>query len=224
MGHDVDARMNPLTEMILNAYREGIFPMAESADDEEFAFFEPHMRAIVPLESIHISGSLLKFLKKTPYRVTLNQAFDDIIEGCAERDSTWINVPIRSIYKQLHRQGHAHSVECWDKDGKLAGGLYGIAIGAVFCGESMVSFQTNASKVALVHLCALLKTCGYKILDSQFINDHMAQFGTYEIPQDDYVAKIQTAMNEQPTRLADVPITHDLLIGYLAARAKTPVQ
>lgn len=211
--------MTPLTEMILNAYREGVFPMAESADDETFAFYEPHMRAIVPFETLHISGSLLKFLKKISYRVTLNKAFDDIIDGCAERDSTWINGPIRSIYKDLHRLGHAHSIECWNKEDKLAGGLYGIGIGAVFCGESMVSFETNASKVALVHLCALLKQCGYKILDSQFINDHMAQFGTYEIPQDDYIAKISIAMNETPTPLSDVAITPKLLIDYLASRS-----
>jgi leucyl/phenylalanyl-tRNA--protein transferase len=189
------------TELLLNAYRDGIFPMAEDADDPNFAFFQPVMRAQVPIQDLHISRSLRKALKQRPYRVTMDQAFEDIIDGCAlkrdKHEGTWINIPIRDFFVQLHKEGHAHSIECWDKDGSLAGGLYGLAIGAVFCGESMVSFQTNASKIALVHLCALLWKNDYSVLDSQFINPHMEQFGTYEIPQEDYEALIKIEMKKE---------------------------
>lgn len=185
------------TQLLLNAYREGIFPMAENADDFNFAFYKPVMRAQVPIKDLHISHSLMKTLRRKPYRVTMEQAFEQIIDGCAlVREETWINKPIRDLFVQLHKEGHAHSIECWDRDGNLAGGLYGLAIGSVFCGESMVSFQTNASKVALVHLCALLWKSGFTVLDSQFINNHMEQFGTYEIPQKDYEKLIGVEMTK----------------------------
>lgn len=180
--------------------------MAENADDSNFAFYKPVMRAQVPIKDLHISRSLMKALRRKPYRVTMDQAFEPIIDGCAAvRGETWINKPIRDFFVQLHNEGHAHSIECWDKDGNLAGGLYGLAIGAVFCGESMVSFQTNASKIALVHLCALLHASGFTVLDSQFINSHMEQFGTYEIPQEDYEALIRVEMEKHRKFTADDP-------------------
>lgn len=208
-----------LSDMILNAYREGVFPMAESADDDGFAFYKPHLRSLLPIRDLHIPAKLLKTLKKRPYRVTMNNAFAQIIEGCGERETTWINDPIKAIFIQMHEDGYAHSVECWDKDGNLAGGLYGLSIGAVFCGESMVSFQTDASKIALVHLCALLQACGYTTLDTQFINPHIARFGAYEMPQAKYEALIQMEMEKPVTPFDDVPITHDLLIKYLESRS-----
>jgi leucyl/phenylalanyl-tRNA---protein transferase len=191
--------MTALTDLILDAYRQGVFPMAESAEDEDFAFYRPHVRALIPMD-LHIPSKLLKTIRKQPYNVTIDRAFGQIIEGCAaatsdKRANTWINKPIRDIFIMLQEQGHAHSVECWDKDGNLAGGLYGLSIGAVFCGESMVSFQTNASKIALVHLCAVLKACGYTLIDSQFMNPHLLQFGAYEMPQEEYVDLIKTEMN-----------------------------
>lgn len=189
------------TDLLLSAYREGIFPMAEDASDFNFAFYKPVMRAIVPIRDLHISHSLMKTLRRKPYRVTLDQAFEQVIDGCAQsrevRETTWINRPIRDFFIQLHEEGHAHSVECWDENGELAGGLYGLAIGAVFCGESMVSYRTDASKVALVHLCALLWKSGFTTLDSQFINDHMKQFGTYEIPQAEYENIISVEMDKR---------------------------
>jgi len=210
--------MKTLSDMILNAYRSGVFPMAENARDDNFSFYKPHLRALVPIEGLHIPDKLRKTLNKEPYRVTVDQAFERIIDGCAEREETWINGPIRDIFVQLHKEGYAHSIECWDKDGHLAGGLYGLAIGAVFCGESMVSFQTDASKIALVHLCALLRACGYTLLDSQFINPHMAQFGVYEIPQADYETLIKTEMQKTVKPLGSVPTDHALLRNYLVHR------
>lgn len=210
--------MKNLTDLVLNAYRDGVFPMAEDAADENFAFYKPHMRALLPIRGLHIPAKLLKTLKKQPYRVTMDRAFAQIIDGCGDRDKTWINESIKGIFYQLHLEGHAHSIECWDKDGNLAGGLYGLAIGAVFCGESMVSFQTDASKIALVHLCALLNECGFTILDSQFINPHVLQFGAYEMPQDHYEVLIREEMSKIITPLQDIPITHELLLKYLATR------
>ncbi len=187
-------------DMILEAYREGIFPMAESADDEGFAFYKPHMRGLIPIEKLHISHSLLKTLRHKKYTVTFNKNFEDVIVGCAvttkKREKTWINGPIRHIFTALHGQGHAHSLEVWDED-KLAGGIYGLALGAVFCGESMFSLERDASKVALVYLCALLWKTGFTTLDTQFINPHLVQFGAYEMSQEEYEALIKIEMNKK---------------------------
>lgn len=214
--------MPDFTDIILNAYREGVFPMAEDAGDDDFAFYRPHIRALIPID-LHIPARLLKTIRKTPYRVTRDQAFAQIIDGCAaatsdKRESTWINTPIRDIFIQLHRAGHAHSIECWDKEGRLAGGLYGLAIGAVFCGESMVSFQTDASKIALVYLCALLKECGYTLLDSQFLNPHLLQFGAYEMPQEDYVARIQTEMDRSVRTMDGIDLSLPLVENFITAK------
>ncbi len=213
----------PLTTIILEAYREGIFPMAESADDDNFAFYKPHMRGLIPIRDLHIPAKLLKRLKQQDYTVTFNHAFRDIIDGCAaqtdKRRQTWINAPIRNMFVQLHREGHAHSVEVWDAQGKLMGGLYGLAIGAVFCGESMVSFQTGGSKIALVWLCAALWKAGFTVLDTQFINPHLVQFGAYEMKQQEYEALIQTEMNRTVKPLPDATLSYDLIQSYLEARA-----
>ena len=213
------------TELILNAYREGIFPMAESADDEGFAFYKPHMRGLIPIQGLHIPARLLKTVRRKKYRVTMDEAFREILDGCAasvgKRDKTWINRPIRDIFLQLHREGHAHSIECWTQDGKLAGGLYGLSIGGVFCGESMVSFEKDASKVALVYLCAALWKAGFGILDTQFINPHLLQFGAYEMPQEHYEVAIKTEMNKPVSLQNTVKQGLEFLMAdYLAMRAR----
>jgi leucyl/phenylalanyl-tRNA--protein transferase len=207
--------MKTPTDFMLNAYREGVFPMAESAEDEGFAFYKPHMRALLPIRTLHIPKSLLKTIKRKPYSVTTDQSFEKIIRGCAQRESTWINEAIIQIFLQLHAEGQAHSVECWSGDGSLAGGLYGVSIGAVFCGESMVSFQKDGSKIAFVHLCALLDHCGYTTLDSQFMNENIARFGAYEIPQEEYVQLIQREMGKTTRPFNSVQINQEMILEYL---------
>lgn len=144
--------------LLYAVYREGRFPMAETADDP-FLIVTPHERGLLPIKDLHISHSLMKTLKRAPYEVRVDTEFDAVIAACAEsrdeRPETWINADIRLLFNELHRQGRAHSVECWQHD-TLVGGLYGLAVGGVFCGESMFSRATDASKVALVHLCARL--------------------------------------------------------------------
>ena len=195
-----------ILDTILQAYREGVFPMAEDAKDDNFAFYRPYNRGLLPFKNLHIPKKLLKILRQKNYKVTVNQVFEKIIDGCAaatpKRSKTWINKPIRDIFVALHHAGHAHSIEVWNNDGVLMGGVYGLSIGAVFCGESMVSFETNGSKIALVYLCALLKECGYEILDTQFINDHLLQFGAYEIPQEEYEAMIKMEMTKTVKNIA----------------------
>ncbi len=214
--------MKSLTGIILDAYRTGVFPMAESADDDDFAFYRPYQRALIPIHDLHIPTKLLKALKRHDYTVSLDRAFADIIDGCAaagpKRTNTWINTPIRDLFVTLHGEGHAHSIEVWDKENKLMGGLYGLSIGAVFCGESMVSFKTNGSKIALVYLCALLHEAGYTILDSQFMNPHLLQFGAYEIPQQEYEKRITVEMAKTGRSLNTIPIDAPLLGRYLSAQ------
>ncbi len=202
----------------LAAYRDGIFPMADDADDDVFHFYRPHMRALIPIETLHVPKRLMRTLKQAPYRVTMDTAFETVIDHCrAGHGKTWINQPIRDAFVALHKAGHAHSIECWDAQGRFAGGLYGLAIGSVFCGESMVSTQTDASKIALVHLCAVLSAGGFKLLDAQFRNPHLDQFGLYEMPQEEYEEQIKILMDEPADfNRAEVPLP-DLLVQYLAA-------
>lgn len=205
-------------EMILVAYHQGIFPMADSADDKYFNFYRPEMRGLLPIDGLHIPKRLVKTLKQEPYQITINKAFDQVIDGCAlsakGRENTWINSPIRQVFIELNKLGHAHSVECWQND-LFAGGLYGLAIGRVFCGESMVSFEKDASKIALVHLAARLKMGGFQILDTQFINDHLKQFGAYEMPQEEYEELIKTEMNKPADFLLKGKNNEEILANYL---------
>lgn len=193
--------------------------MADSAEDESFAFYKPHMRGLIPIAGLHIPAGLLKTIRQEKFKVTVDQSFADVIDGCAaetpKRAKTWINKPIREIFIGLHKEGYAHSIECRTKDGALVGGLYGLAIGAVFCGESMFSIERDASKVALVYLCALLWKSGFTMLDTQFINPHLLQFGAYEIPQEDYEIRIKTEMAKQ-IRFGSVDL--DTVRDYLANR------
>lgn len=208
-------------DMILNTYRQGIFPMAESADSLHYDFYRPNMRGQLSIENIHIPKRLLKTVKRAPYKITINTAFTAVIDHCAHekkgREVSWINPIIRNVFIELHEQGHAHSIECW-KDDELIGGLYGLAIGAVFCGESMFSTQTDASKIALIHLCARLSKGGFITLDTQFTNDHLEQFGIYEIIQDEYEKKIKTEMNKNANFLLEGINERQILEDYLEKR------
>ncbi len=185
-------------QVLLKAYTAGIFPMAESANDPALYWIEPEERGVIPLKGFHISHSLRKAMRKRPFEIRVDTAFEAVIAACAEktedRDVTWINHRILKLYTQLHHMGCCHSIESWD-DGKLVGGLYGVRIGAAFFGESMFSRASNASKIALVHLVARLNFGGFKLLDAQFLNSHIAQFGTYTILKNDYRPILDDALD-----------------------------
>jgi leucyl/phenylalanyl-tRNA--protein transferase len=185
------------TNLLLRAYAAGIFPMSDSRDAGSVYWVEPEMRGILPLNGFCLSRSLAKTIRSDRFTVTADRAFDQVIAACAEpapdRPSTWINSQIEAAALELHRRGHAHSVECW-LDDRLVGGLYGISLGGAFFGESMFSRARDASKVALAHLVARLNYGGYRLLDCQFITDHLASLGAIEIPRDDYVALLDAAL------------------------------
>lgn len=209
-------------QMMIEAYRQGIFPMAEDAADEHFNFYHPYLRGQLSISDIHIPKRLWRTLKQNPYTIAIDQNFQGVIDGCAKtssdkRDNTWINAQIRDVFIALHKEGYAHSVECY-QDGELIGGLYGLAIGAVFCGESMFSTADDASKIALIHLCARLHKGGFTVLDTQFKNDHLEQFGIYEIPQENYEALIKTEMDKKSDFILE-GISEEQMIGeYIGFR------
>ena len=184
-------------QILLKAYAAGIFPMAETAEDNALYWIEPDERGIIPLGGLRISRSLKKQVRKQHFEIRIDSAFSEIIEACAaktkNRKSTWINARIRKLYNQLHKMGHCHSVECW-QDGKLVGGLYGLKIGAAFFGESMFSRVTDASKVALVHLVARLNAGGFQLLDAQFMNPHLKTLGAVIISKADYKELLPSAI------------------------------
>ncbi len=184
-------------QVLLRAYAAGVFPMAESADDPALYWVEPEERGVIPLEGFHVSRSLRKRVKQQPYDIRIDSDFGAVIALCAahseSRKETWINKRIVSLYTQLHKLGCAHSVESWH-GGELVGGLYGIRIGAAFFGESMFSRATDASKVALVHLVARLKCGGFTLLDAQFVNSHLLQFGTQAVAKADYHKLLEPAI------------------------------
>lgn len=179
--------------LLLQAYASGIFPMAESAEDAELHWIDPQMRGVLPLDGFHISRSLRKTLLKGAFKVRINRRFTEVVAACADRGSTWINAEIASLYASLHRSGYAHSVEI-EMGGELSGGLYGVTLGGAFFGESMFSWRTDASKIALVHLVARLKVGGFTLLDTQFVTDHLRSLGAVEIPRADYHAQLAKAL------------------------------
>ncbi len=189
-------------ELLLKAYSVGLFPMAESADDPALFWVDPERRGIMPLDGFHVPRSLRKTVRKGAFEVTCDTDFAGVVRACAEptaaRPSTWINEEIVRLYAALARMGNAHSVEC-RQDGALVGGLYGVALGGAFFGESMFSRATDASKVALVHLVARLKRGGFLLLDAQFITAHLARFGALEVPRAKYRRLLATAL-AQPAR------------------------
>ena len=183
-------------DLLLSAYRAGIFPMADARDDPEVFWVEPRMRAILPLDGFRLSASLARTLRRDRFTVTCNGAFDAVIEACAAaregRSETWISGRIAASYRELHRLGWAHSIECW-RNGELVGGLYGVGFDRVFCGESMFSVARDASKVALAWLVAALRNANANLLDCQFMTDHLASLGAIEIDQADYLARLRAA-------------------------------
>ena len=182
--------------MLLLAYRSGIFPMADTREDQEVFWVEPRRRAVLPLDQFHCSHSLAKVLKRGTFEVTCNQAFTQVIDACAaprrDTEETWISGRIAASYINLHALGQAHSIECWQQ-GELVGGLYGVGFDRVFCGESMFSRTADASKVALAWLVAALQRAGCQLLDCQFITSHLASMGAVEIAQSQYLEQLRAA-------------------------------
>lgn len=182
---------------LLQFYRKGIFPMADSRDNPSFFLMSPERRGLLPLKGFHIPKRLKRRVCQDPFGVTFDTAFRRVIEACAEphpeRPTTWINDGIISVYTLAHRRGYAHSVECWDGE-DLVGGLYGVALGGAFFGESMFSRATDASKIALVHLVAHLIDRGYVLLDAQFHNPHLDQFGMFEVSRDEFRSRLNAAL------------------------------
>lgn len=182
---------------LLNCYRRGVFPMSDGRDDPRVFLLEPNERGIIPLDGLHISKSMKKVLRRNDFTVTFNKAFRRVIELCAEeaadRATTWISRDIEYLYTRLHEMGHAHSAEVWRGD-TLIGGLYGVAIGGAFFGESMVSRATNGSKIALIKLVEHLNEQGYVLLDTQFLTDHLVTMGAVEITREAYQERLQAAL------------------------------
>ncbi|MBT7449500.1 MAG: leucyl/phenylalanyl-tRNA--protein transferase [Rhodospirillaceae bacterium] len=186
-------------ELLLKAYAFGVFPMAKSREEREVYWVQPKERGVIPLDQFHVPKSLRKVLRKDVFEVRVDTAFDAVILGCAEsgpnREDTWINEQIIELFSDLFEAGLAHSVEAW-VDNQLVGGLYGLAMGSVFFGESMFTRQDNASKVALCHLVAIMKNGGYRLLDTQFITGHLMQFGAVELHHQDYMRELGDALGQ----------------------------
>jgi leucyl/phenylalanyl-tRNA--protein transferase len=187
-------------EVLLRAYAQGLFPMADRRDDPTLYWVSPEQRGVIPLDEFHVPRRLARTIRSGHFQVTADCAFRDVMEACAapalDRPQTWINDEILHLYTALHAGGHAHSVECW-QNGALAGGLYGVRLGAAFFGESMFSRARDASKVALVHLVERLRQGGFVLLDTQFLTSHLARFGAREIPRAAYLVLLQQAIARQ---------------------------
>ncbi|MEO0393211.1 MAG: leucyl/phenylalanyl-tRNA--protein transferase [Pseudomonadota bacterium] len=184
-------------ELLLRAYTIGIFPMAESAGSDELFWLDPEIRGIIPLDTFYVPRRLRRTVRRSPYRVSVDEAFGQVLHQCAvptpKRPKTWINDQIRESYQALFDRGYAHSVEVWDGP-SLVGGLYGVAIGSAFFGESMFQTRTDASKIALIHLVGRLQAAQYRLLDTQFVTDHLSQFGAIEVPRAQYKALLNNAL------------------------------
>ena len=193
-------------DLVLRAYRHGLFPMAEGRAGDKLFWLDPVKRGVLPLDRFHLSRRLLRTVLSDAYQVTVDSNFPGTIAGCAtplpDRTDTWINPQIERLFSELFRMGYAHSVETW-RDGMLVGGLYGVALGGAFFGESMFSFARDASKVALVHLVARLRLGGFRLLDTQFVTAHLSQFGAEEIPRDTYKTQLAAALDLPAVWLAD---------------------
>jgi leucyl/phenylalanyl-tRNA--protein transferase len=184
MGARSDHNIEITPHVLLKAYACGIFPMAESADDSTLYWIEPELRGVLPLDRVHLPKRLARTIRQECFEVRVDSDFGGVIEGCARsrpgRRSTWINKQIRSLYGELFEMGRCHTIETW-REGRLVGGLYGVDVGGAFFGESMFSFERDASKVALMYLVARLRYGGFSLLDTQFVTDHLRRFGAIEI-------------------------------------------
>ncbi|HVB17590.1 MAG TPA: leucyl/phenylalanyl-tRNA--protein transferase [Stellaceae bacterium] len=199
-------RLTP--DILIQAYAAGVFPMAESADDPELFWVDPTRRGVLPLDAFHVPRRLQRVLRRGVFTVRVDTAFEAVMRACAEasdtRPSTWINDDILRLYTALFARGMAHSVECW-QEGRLVGGLYGVSLGAAFFGESMFSRTSDASKVALVHLVARLRLGAYRLLDTQFVTAHLAQFGAIEITRARYHRLLAEALRYRAVFPCDLP-------------------
>ena len=187
-------------EDLIACYRRGVFPMAETRGDEHIYLVDPELRGVIPLQGFHVPRRLARLIRAERFQIKIDSAFREVVSQCARarpgRRETWISRPIQDLYQDLFLRGHAHSLETW-RDGELVGGLYGVSIGRAFFGESMFSTERDASKTALVHLVARLKAGGYGLLDAQFMTEHLAQFGTHEIPRADYLDLLDHALQAE---------------------------
>ncbi|MCZ8373747.1 MAG: leucyl/phenylalanyl-tRNA--protein transferase [Beijerinckiaceae bacterium] len=197
---DADQDLPITPDILLRAYAAGIFPMAESAEDPGLHWVEPQKRGILPLDTFHVGSRLMRLVRQERYRVVVDRDFAAVIEACAaprqEEGATWINRPIRRLYGALFEQGFCHTVEVYDGEA-LVGGLYGIALGSAFFGESMFHRARDCSKIALVHLVARLRAGGFTLLDTQFVTSHLQQFGATEIPRKAYRTLLDAALDRQ---------------------------
>ncbi|MCB1590969.1 MAG: leucyl/phenylalanyl-tRNA--protein transferase [Alphaproteobacteria bacterium] len=214
------------TELLLEAYKQGLFPMAQSAHSKYIHWVCPEMRGQLSIPDLRIPRSLRKIIRRhamrgKSYRIRVNTDFEQVIDGCArkmpDRPETWINGQIREACLRLHTEGHVHSVECWQGE-TMVGGLYGMALGGAFFGESMFSIQPDASKVALVHLCARLWRGGFSLLDTQFVNTHLQQFGVYEIHYEDYKKVLGEAVAQDADFLLPGVSEAELIARYFKMR------
>ena len=215
--------MSGLTpEILLRAYAVGLFPMAERRDDPTLYWIDPEKRGILPLEKFHIPRRLRRTVRRNVFDVRFNTDFDGVIRACAApgdgRNESWINDEIISLYTDLHELGRAHCVEAW-LDGTLVGGLYGVALGAAFFGESMFSTERDASKVALVHLVGRLRKGGFKLLDTQFATEHLTQFGVVELPRSGFRQMLSTALDGSAT--FETELTQPELDKFLQSTTQT---
>ena len=183
------------TKILLEAYRSGVFPMAEDRNSRKLFWVNPQERGVVPLNRFHISRSLTRQLRKEQHQIKINHDFDAVIAGCAGRHDTWINRDIQFAYRRLFDIGHVHTTEVYDGS-RLVGGVYGVSIGAAYFGESMFSHTTNASKIALAYLVDRLRLAGFQLFDTQFITPHLASLGAIEISRDTYLAALSVAVNQ----------------------------
>ena len=203
---------------LLDCYARGVFPMGETRDDPRVFLVEPEMRGVIPLDGFHVPTRLKRTVRQAPFEVRVDTAFAAVVDACASpapgREDTWINGPIRKLYMALNQMGHAHSLECW-ADEVLVGGLYGVTLGGAFFGESMFSRRTDASKVALVHLVARLRRGGWRLLDAQFLTDHLGRFGAMEMAQADYLDRLEPALEARPDiRSLFTPMTGEAALFY----------
>ncbi len=210
------------SDLLLKAYAAGVFPMAESRDTGDIFWVDPQRRGILPIDDMHVPRRLRRTIRRNVFDIRVDTAFEQVVRACAApneaRPETWISEPIVSAYTDLQSLGFAHSVECWQA-GDLVGGLYGVSIGGAFFGESMFTRVRDASKVALVHLCARLLRGGFTLLDTQFITDHLEQFGPIEIPRADYHRRLETAIGipaRFPEELSDADMD-----AYLQSLSQT---
>ena len=181
-------------EILLKAYALGVFPMAESRSDPEIFWVDPRRRGVMPLGGFHMSRSLARHIRKGGFTITVDQDFAGTVQGCADRPETWINDIIFDLYLDLHRMGHAHSLEVWEGS-ELVGGVYGVTLGAAFFGESMFSRRRDASKIALAYLISRLRYGGFQLFDTQFVTDHLLSLGAIEIPRAAYHMRLERALS-----------------------------